>query len=294
MTTSVATAPHRPDGVEPAVPAFGDVLGDGYLCVELLSRGEAFDVHDAWSAERHCRCIVKMLRPDVTSPAMRRRLLREGQLLATLRHPHLAHGYQVLRDPPLVASRTVGGVMLDAALSGGARLDAGQLAVIGGQLAAALRYLHEHGYLHLDVKPSNVAVEAGSAVLLDYSLAQRPGRVAAGTGTVGYLSPEQARGGRVGPAADVWGLGTLLFTAAAGRHPHDDDPSGAPGVAPDPRAWREAPTLRRFRRNVPRSLSDVIDACLHLDHTGRPPLDVVLAVCDALGGTGRPRPAACG
>ncbi len=116
-----------------------------------------------------------------------------------------------------------------------------------------MRYLHAHGQLHLDLKPGNVIVDNGTAKLLDLSLARAPGRVPAGYGTPDFLPPEQARGGAVTAAADVWGLGAVLAAAAA-------------------------PMTRR----LPRRLRRVIDGCLEPEPGRRPPLDGVLRELDAL------------
>ena len=84
-----------------------------------------------------------------------------------------------------------------------------------------MRYVHAAGWLHLDLKPSNVIIDAGFAKLIDFSLARAPGNHRAGIGTRPYLAPEQAAGGELGAAADVWGLGSLLFETATGATPFE-------------------------------------------------------------------------
>ncbi len=132
--------------------------------------------------------------------------------------------------------------------------------------------------MHLDLKPSNVIAEAGRARVIDLSLARPPGRVKAGHGTWCNLAPEQARGGEVGPAADVFGLGTVLFEAAAGVGPFDDhEHLGLPTLE-----VRAAP-LRTHRR-APAPLSALVDACLEPDPAARPAVPDVLAVLGGLTG----------
>jgi eukaryotic-like serine/threonine-protein kinase len=159
------------------------------------------------------------------------------------------------------------------------------VAWMGIHLASALRYLHGRGLLHLDVKPSNVVADAGRAKLIDLSLARPPGPVKSGTGTWCNLSPEQARGGDIGPAADVWGLGTVLYEAATGEPAFDDDDDSWTFVS---ETWntddqREAgfPQLKgpapsaAANNGLPPGLAQVIDACLAHDPADRPELEAL-------------------
>ena len=91
--------------------AAGSELGPGYGVLEHLARGRALDAYDAWSEERHCGCVVKVLRPDRRGDAgARRRLVAEGRALTSLCHPNIVRGYELVRDPhPLVAMESIGG-----------------------------------------------------------------------------------------------------------------------------------------------------------------------------------------
>jgi serine/threonine protein kinase len=119
-----------------------------------------------------------------------------------------------------------------------------------------------------------VISENGIARVIDFNLARRPGRVAAGYGTAQYLAPEQARGGRVDAAADVWGIGATLFAAATARRPFDA--TGAEQLA------RRAESVRRVRSGLPRAFADVVDACLEPAPADRPALADLEAELDAL------------
>lgn len=195
-------------------------IPEGYRLLEHLSRGNDLDVWAAWSEERDCPCIVKMLRPDrIFDDRSRDRLLWEGQLLTELSHPHLVRGYELLgTERPPVPTEPSGPVLVMETLTGATLslliqtehpdgMDPGDVALLGLHLCAILHYLHGRGVLHLDLKPSNIVCEAGKAVLLDLSLAQTPGLCRPGMGTAEYMAPEQVTGGTVGTATDIWGLG---------------------------------------------------------------------------------------
>jgi len=251
----------------------GRELAPGVRVTAHLHRSRHLDVYAADCARRRCPVVVKTVRPDRLERAdVVAGLLREGRLLRRLAHPHIARGYEVHRAPrPAIVLETLGGETL-ARLLDRRPLRAREVAELGRQLASALAYLHAEGIVHLDLKPSNVVADGGRAKLLDLSIAQRPGRVGAGRGTWCNMAPEQAAGGAVGAAADVWGLGTVLWEAATGANPLD---------ARGRRRERPAP-VRSLRPRLPRPLAEAIDACLAPDAAARPPLERLqarLAAC---------------
>jgi serine/threonine protein kinase len=264
-------APHRPRAE----------LAAGYEVIEHLHRSRVLDVYDCWSAERECRCIVKTLRPDRSADARaRRRLLAEGRLLERLRHPGFVRGYETLRSPrPAIVMETLTGETLAHLVERRARpLSSRELAFLGLQLGSAVGYLHRQGYLHLDLKPSNIIAECGRAKLIDLSIARRPGPARPGVGTWCYMAPEQARGGRVAPPADVWGIGVVLWEAACGDTPFGDEAVDYPQLA------GRAPALGSRRRLAP-GLAAVVDRCLEPDPRARPSLAELRAALEPVAGT---------
>lgn len=247
----------------------GAELLPGYTALALLSRGNRLDVYDAWSVTRRCRCVVKLARPERRhEPSVRERLLSEGELLRRLDHPHWVRLYDVVEAPEAaLVLETLTGATLAAVLDRERRLRPADVRILGAQLASGLGYLHENGWLHLDVTPGNVVVVGSRAVLIDLSLASRPGRGRASAGTRGYRSPEQLGGGELTPATDVWALGMLLHEVLSGIEPSDDD-----------RVNDVAPLQRRQRlRMLPARLVDLVEACLEHDPVARPTLDAVLS-----------------
>ena len=285
------------NGLEP-IPA-GALIAPGYEVLDHLHRSRAFDVYDAWSTERRSRCVAKTLRPDrLDERGIRSRLEQEGRLLRRLAHPHILRGYEIFKGPPpVVVTETLRGQTLAHLLETAPALNPREAAVLGLQLCSALGYLHEQGYLHLDLKPSNIVVDGGRAIVVDLSLARKPGRARPGIGTWCYLAPEQALGHPLGPAADVWGIGVVLFESLTGEPLFDDERASEPGSRATPEAEEPeeypqlespAPAIRSLRR-VPPALARAVDACLEPDPSLRPTIADLFEALGEVPGAGSPR-----
>ena len=246
----------------------GHQLTPGYHVISHLARGKALDVYDVWSESRYALCVAKTPRPDRSGDTrVRLRLRREGQLLLAMTHPHIVRAYELVERPqPVLVLEALTGATLDYLLSTRGRpMPASELVFLGLQLCSAVRYLHGHGVLHLDLKPANIVSEEGIVKLIDLSVARPPGRARPGVGTRQYLAPEQARGGVLGEQADVWGIGAVLYAAATGRRPFYGLDEGEPYPQLDARA---APV--RSHRRLPAELARAIDACLEQAPADRP------------------------
>jgi serine/threonine protein kinase len=249
----------------------GEAIAPGYEVITHLHRSNNFDVYDAWSAERASRCIAKTPIPDlVEDRKLTRGLMREGRLLKKLTHPHIVRAYETIRAPrPTLILETLTGAtlayLIDTAFR---RLPLTDIAHLGLHLCSAVQYLHRHGILHLDLKPSNIVSECQRAKILDLSIARPPGRGKEGAGTRNYMAPEQARGDYVGPAADVWGIGAVLFEAATGELPF-----GAPDDEDRyEQLERRAEPVRSYRR-VPAAFNGLVGSCLEPEPARRPTLE---------------------
>ncbi|KAA5833490.1 serine/threonine-protein kinase [Saccharopolyspora hirsuta] len=268
-------------GEAPLAP--GELLAPGYKVVDHLRRGSRLDVYDVWSEERSCRCVAKTVRPERADDQRAVGWLRnEGVLLTQFTHPHLVRGYEIVQtaEParPVVITETLPGHTLSYLIDEHGRLRPIDAAVLGIQLCSVLTYLHRRGWVHLDVKPSNIVEVGGRAVLLDLSLSCRIGERSS-AGTFDYLSPEQAAGEEMTPAADTWGLGITLYEALSGTTPWADvshREHSTNGTRYYPQRDRVAAPLRTHRR-LPAALSRTVDACLAPDPKSRPTVEEVAA-----------------
>ena len=256
-------------------------LPAGYRPLTLLADGRRLETWDAWDEARGTRCVVKLLRADRRDdPRVRQAVLLEGHLATTLAHPHLVRGYDVLDDPPTVVLETLRGATLSALVEH-EPLGLADAAELGCQLASVLGYLHRHDWLHLDLKPDNVVVDHGKAVLIDLSLAGRPGSGRPGAGTRGYLAPEQATGRGLSAATDVWGLGMTLIDALARTAPYGDEATWE-----SRRRWpllhRRMPLVPEGLDEVPDEVRDLLAACVSLDPAARPLLEQVRSALEPL------------
>ena len=145
----------------------------------------------------------------------------EAWAMTTVTHPAMAqiHGVELWRRRPFLVVEFLAGGTLENRLRDGPIAPAQAVSVVA-RLAEALAALHEKGFLHGDVKPSNIGFTAeGSPKLLDFGLAHAVDDAAMVGGTLPYLSPEVLAGRPAEEADDVWSLCVVLYEMASGRHP---------------------------------------------------------------------------
>jgi DNA-binding beta-propeller fold protein YncE len=210
-----------------AEPVIGSTLA-GYRLDALIARGGMGVVYRATHLALERPVALKVIaRQFADDEGFRDRFLRESRLAARLDHPAVVPVFDAREedDELIVAMRLVeGGDLKKKIDSGGPLLPIEAIALLG-QVAGALDAAHAAGIVHRDVKPHNILLEGDRAYLTDFGLAKALGDsgVLSGTsivGTVEYMSPEQWRGEQVGPAADVYALGCVLYEAVTGVVPY--------------------------------------------------------------------------
>jgi hypothetical protein len=158
------------------------------------------------------------------------RFRREAKAAASLSHPHIVAVYDYgddERGPPYIAMEHVAGGTLKDRIRERGKLPPRVAAGVALQIATALEAAHQRGIVHRDVKPENVLVtEEGDVKVADFGIARAAEATAVTAtstvlGSVRYLSPEQASGGEVGPASDLYSLGVVLYEMLSGEVPFE-------------------------------------------------------------------------
>jgi DNA-binding beta-propeller fold protein YncE/predicted Ser/Thr protein kinase len=208
-------------------PSIGSTLA-GYRIDSLIARGGMGVVYRATQLALERPVALKVIaRQLADDEKFRRRFLSESRLAARLDHPNVVPVYDAREEDGelIVAMRLVEGGDLRKLIDREGPLEPERAVHLLGQVAEALDAAHAAGIVHRDVKPHNILVEGERAYLSDFGLAKAyaetgPGSGASIVGTVEYMAPEQWRGERVGPSADVYALGCVLYEALTGIVPY--------------------------------------------------------------------------
>ena len=212
----------------------GSRLGP-YEIVGALGAGGMGEVYRARDSRLGREVAIKTLPGELATDEMRlRRFEHEARAASALNHPNILSVFDVGSDHDIdyLVTELVAGVTLRERLGGGA-LGAREVVDIGAQIADGLAAAHTAGLVHRDVKPENVMITGdGRVKILDFGLAKpliaeasaqatrtiisHPGMV---VGTIGYVSPEQVRGGEVDARSDIFSLGLVLYEMTAGQRP---------------------------------------------------------------------------
>jgi WD40 repeat protein len=247
----------------------------GYELLEELGRGGMGVVYKARQLSPNRLVALKMiLAGGYAEPSRRARFFAEGDATARLQHPNIVQIFGMGEHDglPFLALEYVGGGSLADRLQGVPQPPR-QAAALVETLARAVHHAHEHGVVHRDLKPANVLLgEDGQPKVTDFGLArhERPGLTATGEilGTPSAMAPEQAAGGRqpVGPSADVWALGAILYECLTGRPPFR---AATPLETLEQVCTQEPVAPVQLQGRTPRDLSIICLKCLEKDPSRR-------------------------
>jgi DNA-binding beta-propeller fold protein YncE len=215
----------------------------GYRIEGLIARGGMGVVYRAIHLGLERPVALKVIARELADrEGFRERFLRESRLAARLDHPSVVPIYdsREVDGELVVVMRLIKGGDLRALIDREGPLTPHRALDLLAQVADALDAAHAAGIVHRDVKPHNILVEGDRAYLSDFGLAKAfdesgSGGAASVVGTAHYMSPEQWRGDSIGPAADVYSLGCVLYEAVTGIAPFaraeaDTEPEMPQGV----------------------------------------------------------------
>ncbi len=268
----------------------------GYEVEALLGRGGMGVVFEARHLRLNRLVALKMLiTGSYAGPHERARFQREAEAVASLRHANIVQVYDVGDHEgwPYFTMELLERGSLAQAL-GGALQPARRAAALVATLAEAMQVAHQGGIVHRDLKPGNILLTAeGTPKVADFGLARHfdcdPAFTSIGTrlGTPSYMAPEQVIGSTrtIGPAADIYALGAILYEMLTGRPPFRAETS----AETERQVIRDEPVApSRLNSKVPRDLETICLKCLRKEPERRYASAVALADDLKRFGEGRP------
>jgi hypothetical protein len=207
-----------------------NTLANRYRIDRVVGRGGMATVYLAADERHHRDVAIKVVRPDLAAVLGAERFLHEIRVTANLSHPHILPLYDsgVADGLLYYVMPFVKGESLRARLNREGTISLGDTLAIAEDVADALSYAHRQGVVHRDVKPENVLLSEGHALVTDFGIAKAVSsasdepltRTGVAIGTPGYMSPEQAAGGTdVNERTDVYSLACVIYETLVGAVP---------------------------------------------------------------------------
>ena len=209
----------------------GQLLDDRYEILEVIGIGGMAVVYKARCHRLNRLVAVKILKEEhMQDQEFRERFRGESQAVAMLSHPNIVSIYDVSSSPEaeFIVMELIDGISLKQYMQRKGVLNWKETLHFAVQIAKALEHAHSRGIVHRDIKPHNVMVLKNGAVkVADFGIAQVTSASSTLTtealGSIHYISPEQAKGGRVDNRSDLYSLGVVMYEMIAGRVPYDGD-----------------------------------------------------------------------
>src|SRR5262245_51347917 len=252
------------------------VLGDGYRVERELTPGGMSRLFLATERSLNRSVVVKVLPPEAMESVAEERFRQEAELLAWLQHPHIVPVLSVGWTQVLAyyLMPFVEGESLATRLTRGGQLGVDRSIELIREIADALGHAHSLGVIHRDVKPANVLLASGHAVVTDFGIARsdasrvtRLTHAGLALGTIGYMAPEQVvETSKVDTRADVFALGVVGYELLTGRSPFATS-GDASLLAPQLRTRPAHPST--IRAEVPKDVGDALLKALEPDPDAR-------------------------
>ncbi len=240
-------------------------LAGRYQVERVLGEGGMATVYLAQDLKHNRKVAVKVMRPELAATLGADRFLREVQVAAQLSHPHILPMHDSGEADGLLyyVMPYVEGETLKERLAKEGQLSVNDAMRLGREVAEALAYAHARGIIHRDIKPGNILLQSGHALVADFGIARALGdegevltKTGLAVGTPQYMAPEQATGEReVDGRADIYALGAVMYEMVAGEPPF----TGPTARAIITRSLTEAPRSLTISRT---GLSSSVDSAI--------------------------------
>ncbi len=241
-------------------------LEDRYLVDSEIGRGAAAVVFRAEDRKHHRLVAIKVLRPEVAAEVGADRFIHEIQTVAQLNHPHILALFDSgeVDGLPYFVMPFMSGETLKDKLQREGQLPVAEALDLAADISSALGYAHSLGIVHRDIKPGNILLSGGHAVIADFGVARAISAAIDGEaerpwelfGTPLYMSPEQFTGSsRVDRRSDLYSLGCVLYEMLAGSPPFR---GSTPEMLRVQHLTEPPPTLRGVNRDIPPALDEAI------------------------------------
>ncbi len=255
----MANQVHGPEGM---------IFANKYRIVKLIGSGGMANVYLGIDMNTGVNVAIKILKPEFSSDEeFIRRFDAEAKSVASLNHANIVKVFGVGHEGNFryIVQEYIEGITVKDLINQNGHLDWRNAVPIVIQIGLALDYAHQNGIVHRDIKPQNILISRDRvAKITDFGIA----RAASSTtitmtgvqmGSVHYFSPEQARGGNVGPQSDIYSMGVSLFEMVTGRLPFDGDSNVAIAV----KHLQETPPVpSSLMQGIPKGLDSIITKCM--------------------------------
>ncbi len=248
----------------------GRLLDGRYEILEVIGTGGMAVVYKARCHRLNRLVAIKILKDDLSQDEeFRRRFHAESQAVAMLSHPNIMAVYDVSTssEADYIVMELIDGITLKQYMEKKGTLNWKETLHFGMQIAKALEHAHSRGIVHRDIKPHNVMVlKNGSVKVTDFGIARIMSASNTLTkealGSVHYISPEQAKGGRVDNRSDIYSLGVVMYEMMTGRAPYDGESPVAVAIQ---HINGGAPMPSTLNPNIPGGLEQIIMKAMALE-----------------------------
>lgn len=242
----------------------GKIIGGRYKIIRLIGGGGMANVYLAHDSILDREVALKMLRLEFASDEeFIQRFYREAQAATSLAHPNIVSIYDIGEEKEFyfIVMEYVEGQTLKEYIQSTNKPNISEVISIMKQLTSAISHAHQNHIIHRDIKPQNILIDQYNNVkITDFGIAMALTATSitqtnSVLGSVHYLSPEQARGGTANSKSDIYSLGIVMFELLTLRLPFQGESAVSIALK---HLQSETPSIRRFNRDVPQSVENIV------------------------------------